>query len=135
MKSIITLGIALLATVATQASANSGLSELDFGTGSGNATAVSSHPKYVNEETVLNPAAYISSGYLKSVEEAMADNNKIVDAQEEQVRPLFLETSVNEIKEDNRIIEAQMPDYAPLDFNYINKAQEKLTIPNALPKL
>ena len=135
MKSIITLGIALLATVATQASTNSGLSELDTETGIGNGNAASTHAKYVNDETVLNPSAYISSGYMKSVEEAMADNKKIVDGQEEEVQPLYLETSVSEIKENNRIIEAQMPAYAPLDFNYINKAQGKLAIPNALPKL
>jgi len=132
MKSIITFGVALLAMTANAAS--SGFSELDS-TFTGNENGTSVQAKFSNEDAVLNPSAYISSGYSKSVEEISADNNQVVEAKQDVKAPLYFETSVSQIKQDAKIVDAKTAEYAPLDFRYINKAQLKLSIPAALPKL
>lgn len=133
MKSIITLGLALLATVSSHASTSYGLSELDseFGFGSG----IKLSTKFVNEDFVPNPTTFVTSGYLKSTDQTVADNKQITETRDEAFTPLYLETPISAIKEDNRVTEAKLSVYAPLDFNYIDKQQRKVQIPSGLPKL
>lgn len=133
MKSIITFSLALLATFSGTAATRPGLSEMDsenvFGGG------ITLHNKFVNEDFVAHPSTFISSGYSKSAQEIASDNKQTIEAVDEAAQPLYFETSIAEINENNAITEAKLPAYAPLDFNYINKEQKKLSIPSALPKL
>ncbi|MBD3583090.1 hypothetical protein [Flavobacterium selenitireducens] len=133
MKSIITFSLALLAAFAGNAATYQGLSEMDTETVFGG--GVPFHTKFVNEEFVAHPSTFISSNYAKTAEETASDSKQIIEAIEEEALPLYFETSIAEINESNALIEAKLPAYAPLDFNYINKGQKKLSLPSALPKL
>ena len=132
MKSIITFGLALVGTFAAKASNNPGSHQSDSENGLGSGTSL--HAKFVNEDFVSHPSTFIISGFIKSTDDVVSDNNQITDDAQVEQQPLFFETSVGEIRENNRVTDAKLPVYAPLDFKYIDKKVE-MKIPAALPGL
>jgi len=130
MKSIITFSLALLATFGSNAANRPEITNPEIKTGE-----FASQNKFSNEEFVAHPSVFISTNFSRSVEAVVSDNQEIVETVQEPVLPLFFETSVNVIKEGNRITEASFVDYAPLDFKIINKKQVTTTLPAMLPKL
>jgi hypothetical protein len=78
--------------------------------------------KFESESKIKESIAVISSNYVKSIEEVIEENKKIIESQEEEYLPLNLGFSVEEIIHlDNQIIESTISNEVyPLDFEVIN---------------
>ena len=79
----------------------------------------------VSNETdtiVFNPNSVITTTYVKTIEDSIAENKLITESKEEAVQPLSLETTIEDrIAEDNQIIESTISkEFFPLDFEKIN---------------
>lgn len=73
-------------------------------------------------DTVFNPNSVITTTYVKTIEDMIAENKLITESQEETVQPFSLETTIEDrIAEDNQIIESTISkEFFPLDFEKIN---------------
>ena len=70
----------------------------------------------------------------KTVEETIADDNKIIEAENPvDTNPLYLERTIADIiAEDNAIIESSLDQVQPLNFEIINKKKTFKSTPNKL---
>ncbi|RZJ66133.1 MAG: hypothetical protein EOO50_10730 [Flavobacterium sp.] len=139
-KSIITLALALVAAIGTNANNQYGFSEIDSETAlfAGNGDSITGQTRYfANEENVLNPEVYFKSGYVKSHEDVVKCDSEVVEGNARQeIRPLIIErTSVDLIDESNRVIDGVLPEIAPLNFAYINGSKKQLPLPVCQPQL
>ena len=84
------------------------------------------------DSTVFNPASVIKSTYVKTVEDIIAENKSITEAQEEIAQPLSLETTLEDrIAEDNQITESNISkEFFPLDFEKINSKLQCVKVKN-----
>lgn len=71
----------------------------------------------------FNPSSVITTSYVKTVEEVIAENKLITESKEEVTQPLSIATTLEDrIAEDNQIIESDISkEVFPLDFNKINQ--------------
>ena len=84
------------------------------------------------DATVFNPALVIKSTYVKTVEDVVAENKLITEAQEEIAQPLSIATTIEDkIAENNQIIESTVSnELFPLDFDKINHAVKCVDVNN-----
>ena len=93
------------------------------------------HNNEVANETdaaIFNPGSVIKSTYVKTVEDVVAENKLITEAQEEFAQPLSIATTIeDQIAEDNQIIESTTSkDFFPLDFEKINSKIQCIKVYN-----
>ncbi|WP_293894724.1 hypothetical protein [Flavobacterium sp.] len=83
-----------------------------------------SHNELLNETdtTVFNPNSVITTTYVKTIEDVIAENKLITENIEQDVQPLPLENAIEDrIAEDNQIIESTIStEFYPLNFEKIN---------------
>lgn len=74
------------------------------------------------ETTIFDPKSVITTTYVKTIEEVLAENKLITESKEEAFQPLYLATTIEDrIAEDNQIIESTVSNEVfPLDFEKIN---------------
>lgn len=136
MKStIIFLGLAALSFTTTQAAnefKSQDLDQQELATVNVENTQKENQLVFVSEEisretveidtTIFNPNSVIKSAYVKTVEDVIVENKLIIEAQEEFVQPLSIDTILEDrIAEDNQIIESTVSKaFFPLDFEKIN---------------
>lgn len=82
----------------------------------------------IAEDNKITENTPVNNGDLlyieKAVEEVIADDNKIIEASPAEIRPLYIERTIEDkIFEDNTIIEGILDAPQPLDFETINKKQ------------
>lgn len=78
----------------------------------------------VGAETVIfNPSSVITTAFVKTTEELIAENNLVTENTESEVQPLSVDFELeNRIGEDNQIIESTISNATyPLDFEKINR--------------
>lgn len=85
-----------------------------------------------SEAVIFNPNSVVKSTYVKTVEDVIAENKLITEAQEEVNYPLSIATTIEDrIAEDNQIIESNISNEVyPLDFNKINHAVKTVRVYN-----
>jgi len=90
-----------------------------------------------DENSIFNPNSVIESKYVKSAKEIIAENKLITESNEEEFKPLSIETRLEDrINEDNQIIESQVSrEEFPLDFEKINKSVECVKVYAKNPKI
>jgi len=78
-----------------------------------------------SEERIRESIASITSNYVKSIEEIIVENKKIIESPEEEYYPLNFGLSIEElIQLNNQIIENEINDEVyPLDFDLINHSK------------
>ena len=83
-----------------------------------------------DDTVIFNPNTVIKSTYVKTVEDIIAENKSITEAQEEIAQPLSLETTIEDkIAEDDQIIESTVSnELFPLDFNKINHTVKSVNV-------
>jgi hypothetical protein len=153
MKTLITLGIALVAL--SQAGASTFKStDNDQGDSKGDSLVTEQrHFAPVADQVIMNPSVVFAVNNQKTMDEVIAENNKITESNIEndgsllfieksieqiilddsriieagnttEIHPLYLDrTEEEKIAEDNAIIEGDMTEAQPLDFETINKKQ------------
>lgn len=134
-KSIIILGLAALSFTTTQAAnklKSQDFDQQELATVNVENTKQESQLVLVNEEmsretaeidtTIFNPNSVIKSAYVKTVEDVIVESKLIIEAQEEFVQPLSIDTILDDrIAEDSQIIESTVSKaFFPLDFEKIN---------------
>ena len=74
-------------------------------------------------DTVFNPNSVITTTYVKTIEDMVAENKLITESQEETGQPLALQATIEDrIAEDNQIIESTIvKEFYLLDFEKINR--------------
>ncbi|MDI1317092.1 hypothetical protein [Flavobacterium sp.] len=84
--------------------------------------ADSSRSTIGTETVIFNPSSVITTVYVKTTEELIAENNLVTQNTEAEAQPLTVDFTVeNRIAEDNQIIESTISNVTcPLDFEKIN---------------
>lgn len=131
-KSIITLALALVASIGANATTQYGFSEIDteavlFASAKDSSIGAT---HFSNEETIQNPEVYIKSTYVKSHDELVKCQGEIIEAAAQEIRPLVIERTDADVADENiRIVDGILPEVAPLDFGYIDGGKRKLPNP------
>lgn len=89
--------------------------------------SLSNGTKFKKPELVLESDANVMMilNYIKTIEEIIAEDNKIIESDIDNNANLDMESTTEEvIKQDNQIIESNITNEVfPLDFNIINKVK------------
>ena len=78
----------------------------------------------IEDTSVFDPKSVITTMYVKTTEEIIADNKQITESSVEEIQPLSIESTIADvIIEDNQIIESTITNVIyPLDFDKINRS-------------
>lgn len=84
------------------------------------------------EAIIFDPKSVITTTYVKTMEEVIAENKLITETKEEMTQPLSIATTIEDkIAEDNQIIESTVSNEVfPLDFEKINSKIQSVKVYN-----
>jgi len=85
-----------------------------------------------DDTVIFNPNSVVSTTYVKTIEDTIAENKLITESQDLINQPLSIEKTFQDyINEDNQIIESTVStEVYPLDFEKINRTLKNNKVPN-----